>query len=362
MSPTSLGLALNPSARISIDDHEKPPSFLVDAPVKGASLSRVRVCAENLPGAHAFLCSILIDGREDVQIGEQDAAELRRIGLFAPEDALPQTVAYRFPLREPADSNTMRSRSSIYDPKGRPAQLSALRLPAEWRQQALRFEPHHHGSVWAPVRVASGDELDGRDDNEHLEALNQQAVLDDEATRAHFEREGFALLNNLLPAEHVKELGEYFQAMAAQGFLSCKQEGGIHRFVAHNHPVARFWHDQLNERVSQLAGRRTKPSYSFVSLYLAGGDLFWHTDRPPCEYTITLLLDYTPLDGDGRSPWALKLKGRDGTIHSLHQRVGEALILRGRELMHGRDALPDGHSSASLLFHFVNEDYDGEME
>ena len=69
-----------------------------------------------------------------------------------------------------------------------------------------------------------------------------------------------------------------------------------------------------------------------------------------------------PLDAEGRSPWALKLTGRDGTIHSLHQGVGEALIFKGRELRHGRDMLPEGHRSASLLFHFVDEDYDGVME
>ncbi len=226
MGPRPLSLELNPSATISISDPDASPSFLVEAPIKGASFSSVRVCADNLPGAHAFLRSILIDGNKNAQISEQDAVELRQIGLFAPADALPQAV----------------------------------------------------------------------------------------------------------------------------------------EFTAHNHLVANFWHDQLNERVTQLAGQRTKLSYSFVSLYIEGGDLFWHTDRPPCEYTITLLLDYAPLDADSRSPWALKVKGRDGTTHSLHLRVGEALILKGRELVHGREVLPDAHRSASLLFHFVNEDFAGELE
>ena len=187
-------------------------------------------------------------------------------------------------------------------------------------------------------------------------------MLDTEATRDQFDQEGFAALENLLPSEHVTELGRYFQALATEGYLSCSEVRGSKRYVAHNHPVARFWHAQLNDRVSQLAGRRTKPSYSFVSVYLAGGDLFWHTDRLPCEYTLTLLLDYAPLDAESRSPWALRLVGRDGRIHAIHQRIGEALIFKGRELKHGRDKLADGHRSVSLLFHFVDEDYDGVME
>ncbi|MGB0135292.1 MAG: hypothetical protein WBP53_15785 [Dokdonella sp.] len=325
-------------------------------------MSYVRVSDENLPRAHAFLCSVLIDGRKDPEIGEQDAVELRRIGLFAPADAMPQTVAYQFPVRDPANADTSCTRSALEGPKGQATHPGSLRLPAEWPEQALRFEPHHHGSVWAPVRLAGSTEQVGDPAGVCSDAWQPGTVLDVEATHAHFAIEGFAILEDLLPAEHVEELARYFQAVAAQGFLPCDEVRGARRHYAYNHPVANFWHHQLNERVSQLAGRPTKPSYSFVSLYLAGGDLLWHTDRPPCEYTVAVLLDYAPLDSDGRSPWGFKLKGRDGEDHSLHQRLGEALIFRGRELMHGRDVLPDGHRSASLLFHFVNEDYEGDLE
>ena len=358
MSPRPWSLELNPNARISIVDHEPLPAFLVEAPIKGASFSSIRVCVDNLPGAHAFLSSILIDGQKDAQIDAQAAAELRRLGLFASAEAMPQAVAYQFPLRDSTTSEISPSRPTVEGARVR----TALRLPDEWAEKALRFEPHHHGSVWAPVRVSNDVEPDAGRDKGRPEVSPAETLLDQVATHDQFEREGFTVLENLLPAEHVVELGRYFHALAAEGFLSCSADRGSLRYISHNHPVANFWHDQLNERVSQLAGRRTKPSYTFASLYVAGGDLFWHTDRPPCEYTITLLLDYAPLDAEGRSPWALKVKGRDGIIHSLHQRVGEALIFRGRELTHGREVLPDGHRSASLLFHFVNEDYDGVME
>lgn len=184
---------------------------------------------------------------------------------------------------------------------------------------------------------------------------------DDAETRAHFAREGFAMLDSLLPANEVAELGRYYQSLAAEGFLQLDDDRGSRRHVAHSHPVADFWHRQLNARVSHLVGRATKPSYSFVSLYLEGGELKWHVDRPPCEYTITLLLDYAPLDDADRSPWALTVRARDGSNRDIYQRVGDALIFQGRELKHRRGVLPEGHRSASLLFHFVDAGYDGVM-
>ncbi len=361
MCTSLMSLELNPSAKISISDRDTTPTFLVEAPIKGASFSSVWVCQENLPAAHAFLRAVLIDGLKTAQIGEQDALELRQIGILAAADELPQAIEYQFPLRDFAAPGRLLSRVEVALSAGKFAPSTTLNLPTEWSEQELRFAAHHHGSVWAPCRAAITEASNDSSECEPSEPTFQKIALDDEATRRQFEREGFAILQNLLPNEHVKQLAEYFQALAAQGFLYRHANRGTRRYTAHNHSVARFWHEQLNERVSQLCGRQTKPSYSFVSMYVEGGDLFWHTDRPPCEYTISLLIDYAPLAAHDQSPWPLKLKGRDGTTHSLHQRIGEASILKGRELSHGREVLPDGHRSASLLFHFVNEDYDGEM-
>jgi hypothetical protein len=55
------------------------------------------------------------------------------------------------------------------------------------------------------------------------------------------------------------------------------------------------------------------------------------------------------------------VRARDGSTRELYQRVGDALIFKGRELKHCREVLPEGHRSASLLFHFVDADYDGVM-
>lgn len=354
MQLSSLGLVLNPCASISVQGGSEPPLFLVQAPVKGAQYSVRVVNPEELPEAHRFLTSALIRGEPVEQVSEEGVAELQQIGLLAPVGQLPQPVHYNFDADRHVIDQFACGPAAAVAASGEPVRSRGFRMPAEWAELPLGFRAHHHGSVWAPLLATEPLGVPA--------ACNAGAPeLDARFTREFFAREGFAELPDLLPTSHVAELGRYFWALAGEGFMALDEARGSRRYVAHSHPVADFWHDQLNRRVSELVGHATKPSYSFVSLYLEGGELKWHNDRSPCEYTITLLLDYAPLDDAGRSPWALQVKGRDGTVHRLYQRIGDALIFKGRELLHSRDALPVGHRSGSLLFHFVDAEYDGEM-
>ncbi len=103
MHSPPLSLALNPAANISINSHEEPPTFLIEAPIRGVSYSSVEVDAENLPSAHAFLYATLIDGSKVAQIDEQAATELCQIGLFAAANAVPQFHSIGLRIRDRYD-------------------------------------------------------------------------------------------------------------------------------------------------------------------------------------------------------------------------------------------------------------------
>jgi hypothetical protein len=47
---------------------------------------------------------------------------------------------------------------------------------------------------------------------------------------------------------------------------------------------------------------------------------------------------------------------------TVFQAIGDALLYRGRELPHSRDALPEGHTSTSIFFHYVREDFAGSLD
>lgn len=337
-------LFLNTRARISISDAGGVPAFHVEAPVRHEALTAWQVNRHQWPAAHAFLVSALCEGKQAPEVSADGIAELRRIGLLVSQDSIPEFTPYSLqPLPD-------------YKAIGETAPDHLL-VPESWRSPEVLFAHDAVSGLLQPFRRAESRATATPCSRQEITGPR----LDEPATVARFAQDGFVRLENLIPDSEVHELGRYFRALAVQGFLYRERSGGTHRFYQHNDPITAFWHHQLNDRISRLAGCATKPSYSFVSLYVGGGDLDWHTDRSPCEYTVTLLIDYAPCEPEAETPWPLQIRGRDGQIHAIRLRIGDALIFRGRELEHSRPVLPEAHRSTSLLFHFVHADYDGPM-
>jgi hypothetical protein len=155
----------------------------------------------------------------------------------------------------------------------------------------------------------------------------------------------------------------YYRALIAQGYLRLGDAQDPHRYVAHNEPLARFFHRRLAARVSAIAGEPVVPSYVFFASYRQGGGVAPHRDRAQCAFTVSVLVDYTP-ELSGPSPWPLWLDADPGP-GSLSVAVtlglGDGLLFRGTELSHWRDPLPESHASTSLLFHYVPAGFAGPL-
>ena len=168
---------------------------------------------------------------------------------------------------------------------------------------------------------------------------------------AQFER-GWVQLTGLLPPFHIGALRRYYRYHTRTGTFVLGDDQTPGRFVAYDEPTTRYVQQQLTRTVSDLARRVVVPSYSYLALYQGGASLDPHTDRDACEYTISLCIDATP-DPQTHGAWPLHLMTADGEV-SLTQGIGDALLFRGRYLSHWRDQLPEGYTSSSILFHFVD--------
>ena len=85
-----------------------------------------------------------------------------------------------------------------------------------------------------------------------------------------------------------------------------------------------------------------------------------HTDREQCEFSLTLCLDYAP-EPRCATPWPLACTRNRGRS-AVFQAIGDALLYRGCQLPHSRDGLPEGHTSTSIFFHYVRQDFTGSLD
>ncbi len=123
--------------------------------------------------------------------------------------------------------------------------------------------------------------------------------------------------------------------------------------------MARFFHRQLTQIISDVAGEQLKPSYVYLASYQSGAELKKHTDREQCEFSITLSLDFSP-EPDLATPWPICLETPTGTV-KVYQALGDGLAYRGTRMPHFRSPLGAGQTSTSIFFHYVSESFRGSL-
>jgi hypothetical protein len=175
-----------------------------------------------------------------------------------------------------------------------------------------------------------------------------------------FAAKGYAPLRALIHPFHVAALRRYYRHQIRTGAIHLGDGQSTRRYIAHNEPVARFFHHLLTPALSEVAGKPLKPSYVYLASYLAGAELKKHTDREQCDYSITFCLDYSP-EPALATPWPIRLQTRGGTV-TVYQALGDGLAYRGTQLPHYRDRLGEGQTSTSIFFHYVTEDFAGSLD
>jgi hypothetical protein len=175
-----------------------------------------------------------------------------------------------------------------------------------------------------------------------------------------FRERHYTTMTGLLHPFHLGSLRRYYRYLIRTGTIQLGDGQSPRRFAAHNESATRFFHQQLGGIVSAIVGEPVKPSYVYFASYQSGAELPRHTDRPQCEFSISMLVDFTP-EPDLEAPWPIHLDTADGRV-SIYQAIGDSLLYRGRALPHLRDPLSDGCTSTSVFFHYVPEGFRGSLQ
>jgi len=129
----------------------------------------------------------------------------------------------------------------------------------------------------------------------------------------------------------------------------------------HQYRPMNFFLWALTPTISRVVGRDLLPTYNYFRIYREGDICRVHSDRPSCEHSVSLTLDYS--DGEvwdlqvarDRTPRAQPLTddfGRDA-YSSASMKVGDAVLYQGVHHRHGRITPNPNHWSAHLFLHFV---------
>lgn len=174
-----------------------------------------------------------------------------------------------------------------------------------------------------------------------------------------FRAKGYAPISDLIHPFHVAALRRYYRYLLRSGEIYLGDQQSSRRYVAHNEPVAGFFHRQIAATLSAIAGEPLKPSYVYMASYLSGAELKKHTDREQCEFSVTLCLDFAP-EPELATPWPIRLDTPSGTV-TVYQAIGDGLAYRGTKLPHYRGVLGEEQTSTSIFFHYVAEDFSGSL-
>lgn len=187
------------------------------------------------------------------------------------------------------------------------------------------------------------------------------------------------------PTTSAVKIPGILQGLPLQAFqdmwLNLIKEGEIHfgdpqvptRYGHSNDMASHFLLGSFNDVVQRVAGRLTKPTYTYFGGYKGGSVLHPHTDRLACEFTMTFqihldpirplwgfliddnVLSVAPGDRGGSKP-----RARTGHEVRIDLEPGDAGLIRGRKVNHYREALPAGQTSLNIFFHFVFNDFPEE--
>ena len=185
-------------------------------------------------------------------------------------------------------------------------------------------------------------------------------------------QQGYALVEGLIAAEVAQAFLANLKSDLGPGavplsrvtnFPNLLTRPALEIYGNHYPPMQSFlW--GLTPIISQIVGKDLLPTYDYLRVYREGDVCRVHYDRPSCEHSLSLTLDYS--DGVG---WNLEVGKEasspssrvdesfgDEAYASIPMRVGDAVLYQGVSHRHGRMSPNPNAWSAHLFLHWVDRD------
>jgi hypothetical protein len=105
----------------------------------------------------------------------------------------------------------------------------------------------------------------------------------------------------------------------------------------------------VQNKVENITGKTLLPTYSFGRIYYKNAVMKEHTDRPSCEYSVTLCASID------NKPWPIWLRNKEGVDIPVDLYPGDALIYKGQMIPHWRNPYTEGNEQVQFFLHWVDK-------
>ena len=166
-----------------------------------------------------------------------------------------------------------------------------------------------------------------------------------------FKNNGYVHLKNVLDEQSCKNLTEYLKNLVNQQQTindeQCPKSQAVHGAEQFDLLL-----EQLTTYFEEKSGLKLYPTYSYARLYnQQGEELKNHRDRPACEISATITLGF---EGD---VWSIYMGDHEDKTNSskIDMAIGDAVMYRGCDKYHWREAYVEGQWQAQVFLHYVDQ-------
>ena len=170
-------------------------------------------------------------------------------------------------------------------------------------------------------------------------------------TVLEFKEKGYVHLKGFLHLDSCKELAKELKKLVEQGKTTKDPQCPLSEAVHGAHVFDKLLED-LTPNFETASGLKLFPTYSYARLYNnQGEELTIHRDRPACEISATLTLDF---EGD---VWPIFMGTNEDKSNAteIKMNVGDAVLYRGCDIHHWRESYKEGKWQAQVFLHYVDQ-------
>lgn len=158
------------------------------------------------------------------------------------------------------------------------------------------------------------------------------------------------VIKNFLDPQSVDTISRYMEYVLKQGGMYLDEGKEVRSYARYADPLIETVLQNSLPHVEEVTGKKLSPTYSFTRVYLNSDFLAPHTDRPSCEYSVTV-----NVAGVGK-PWPIYMKPKGKEPMAFYLDPGDAVVYKGCEVVHWREKVDGTKITAQFMLHYVDQD------